>query len=214
MIRISPSFLSADFLDLRSALSSVQDEADLLHMDVMDGVFVPNISFGFPVINALSAVTVKPMDVHLMIVNPEVYALKMADIPNVGYISFHLDAAGDSCADLLEKLRAKGVKAGLAINPDIPLERLFPYLEKCDFVVIMGVYAGFGGQKYIPETTTRVRMLKDEINARGLDVEIEVDGGVKPENAGELVAAGADILVAGTAVFKSENPSAAIRAMK
>lgn len=214
MTKISPSFLAADFLDLRSSLNSIQAEADLLHMDVMDGVFVPNISFGFPVVSALSSVTSKPMDVHLMIVNPEVYALKMADIPNVGYVSFHLDAAGEKCGEILEKLRAKGVKAGLAINPDIPVENLFPYLEKCDFVVIMSVFAGFGGQKFIPETISRIKTLKDEIISRGLDVEIEVDGGVKPENAGELVAAGADILVAGTAVFKAENPSAVIKAMK
>lgn len=214
MIRISPSFLAADFLDLRSALHAVQDEADLLHMDVMDGVFVPNISFGFPVINALSAVAKKPMDVHLMIVNPETYALRIADIPNVGYVSFHLDAAGDSCDEILEKLHAKGVKAGLAINPDIPVEQLFPYLDKCDFIVIMGVYAGFGGQKYIPETTQRVMRIKEEILSRGLNVEIEVDGGVKPENAKDLMDAGADILVAGTAVFKAENPSAVIKAMR
>lgn len=206
--------LAADFLDLRLSVSSVADEADLLHMDVMDGVFVPNISFGYPVLNAVSSMKSKPMDVHLMIVDPEENALKVAEIPGVGYVSFHLDAAGQKAPFILEKLRAKGVKAGLAINPDIPVDKLFPYLDRCDFVVMMGVFAGFGGQKYIPETTQRVKMLKDEIIARGLNVEIEVDGGIKPDNAGELIAAGADILVAGTAVFKSENPSATIRAMK
>lgn len=214
MAKIAPSFLAADFLDLRSALNSVQGESDLLHMDVMDGVFVPNISFGYPVINALSAIATKPMDVHLMITDPEANALKIAGNPAVGYVSFHLNAAGENASSILEQLRAKGVKAGLAINPDIPVKALYPYLEKCDFVVIMGVYAGFGGQRFIPETTERVRELKREIVSRSLNVEIEVDGGVKPDNAHELKEAGADILVAGTAVFKAENPSAVIRAMK
>ena len=212
-MKIAPSLLSADFLRLDKDVEMVNHYADLFHIDVMDGVFVPNISFGFPVVNAVASKAEKPMDVHLMIVRPENYARKFADIPAVGMVSFHLDAC-DKADALLEDIRSKGVKAGLVINPDIPVERLFPYLEHCDFVLLMSVFAGFGGQKFIEATYSRVRTLRDEIRRRRLNVEIEVDGGVSPSNSHLLEDAGADILVVGSAVFGAADPAKVISLMR
>lgn len=213
MAKVAPSFLSADFLNLDRDVRRIGDISDYLHLDVMDGVFVPNISFGFPVVQAISASARKPLDVHLMIVNPEKYAPKFAQIPGVEMVSFHLEAC-ENPAELLSQLRSLGVKAGLVINPDVPVERLFPYLESCDFVLLMSVFAGFGGQKFIEDTYERVAALKSEILSRGLNVEIEVDGGVGLQNAGRLKELGVDILVAGTAVFKAEDPAAVISELR
>lgn len=213
MVRIAPSLLAADFLHLHKAVDIVNEYADIFHLDVMDGVFVPNISVGFPVLDAVAKVAEKPIDVHLMIVNPEKYALKFASVPNVGMVSFHLNAC-DAPEALLGQLRSAGVKAGLVINPDIEVSELFPYLEHCDFVLLMSVFAGFGGQKFIEDTYSRISELKNEINRRGLSVEIEVDGGVSGANAGKLTDAGADILVAGTSVFASDDPAGAISSMR
>lgn len=212
-MKIAPSLLSADFLGLGKDVEMVNRYADLFHVDVMDGVFVPNISFGFPIVNAVAAKAEKPLDVHLMIVHPEKYALKFAEIPAVGMVSFHLEACSEPHA-LLDALRSKGVKAGLVINPDIPVERLFPHLEHCDFILLMSVFAGFGGQKFIEGTFSRVRTLRDEISRRKLNIEIEVDGGVSPVNSAALKDAGADILVAGSAVFGAQNPGKVISMMR
>lgn len=212
-MKIAPSILSADFLHLAKAVEIVDNNADLYHVDVMDGVFVPNISFGFPIVEALSPVACKPMDVHLMITDPERYALKFAQIKGVEMVSFHLDACKDPGA-LLDALRASGVKAGLAINPNIPVESLFPYLERCDFIVLMSVYAGYGGQKFIEDSYGRLKSLKDAIAERGLATEVEIDGGVNAKNARNLADAGADILVAGSFVFGSADPAAAIAAIR
>lgn len=213
MIKIAPSLLAADFLNLGDASRLVNQNADLFHMDVMDGVFVPNISFGFPVVKAVSKIATKPLDVHLMITHPEKYALKFAEIPGVSMVSFHLNACEEP-VKLLEDLRSCGVKAGLVINPDIDVQALFPYLEHCDFVMLMSVFAGFGGQKFIPETIERVTALKKEITSRNLDMEIEVDGGVGTSNSAALIAAGASILVAGTSVFAAEDPGSVISELK
>lgn len=213
MTQIAPSLLAADFLNLEKAVELVNSYADLFHMDVMDGVFVPNISFGFPVVKAVAAKAEKELDVHLMITDPMNYAIKFAQIPNVGWVSFHINASPNPSA-LLVALKQEGVKAGLAINPDIPVETLYPYLDLCDFVVIMGVYAGFGGQSFIESTLDKVRAVKNEIKARGLKVLVQVDGGVKTNNARTIVDAGADILVAGTAVFAAEDPAQVIEAMR
>lgn len=213
MTLVAPSLLSADFLHLQRDVDFVNANADLFHMDVMDGVMVPNISFGFPIIKAVSKTARKPMDVHFMISKPETYVPLCFDIPNVGMISFHLEACPQPDS-LLDSIRAHGIKAGLAINPDFPLEKLYPHLEHCDFVLIMSVFAGFGGQKFIQESHSRIRQLKQEILSRNLDVMIEVDGGVNLENAGLVSASGADILVAGTAVFKAENPAEAVRIIR
>jgi ribulose-phosphate 3-epimerase len=178
----------------------------------MDGVFVPNISFGFPVIEAISKKSEKPLDVHLMIIDPENYVERFAKV-GAEMISFHLNATKDPSA-VLKQIRSYGVKAGLVINPDIPVESLFPYLAEADFILLMSVFAGFGGQKFIEETYDRVRVLKAEIDRQGLDIPIQVDGGVSASNAAALVDAGATILVAGSAVFKAEDPAAVIAAMR
>ena len=209
---IAPSMLSADFLHLEKDVEMVNRYADIFHLDIMDGVFVPNLSYGFPIVEAIARRAEKPMDVHLMIVQPERYVDRFAAI-GANMISFHLNATENPSA-VLAQIRNHCVGAGLVINPDIPVEELYPYLKECDFVMLMGVYAGFGGQKYIPETTQRIRSLKDEFVRQGLDVKIEVDGGVTPENVSEIVGAGVDIVVAGSAVFKSSDPAAVIDGMR
>lgn len=212
MILIAPSMLAADFLHLEKDIETVNKYADIFHLDVMDGAFVPNISFGFPVIEAIAGKAEKPMDVHLMIIEPEKYVDRFAGV-GAAMISFHLNASKDPEA-LLKHIRSLGVKAGLVINPDIPVEDLFPYLKDADYVLLMSVYAGFGGQKFIEATYDRIRTLKAEIIRQGLDIKIEVDGGVSASNAAALAEAGAEIFVAGSAVFKSEDPAAVIAAMR
>ena len=204
--------LAADFLHLEKDVEIVNRYADIFHLDVMDGVFVPNISFGFPVIEAIAGKAEKPMDVHLMIVEPEKYVERFAKL-GVSMISFHLNATSDPSA-VLKQIRSYGVKAGLVINPDIPVESLYPYLADADFVLLMSVFAGFGGPKFIEETYDRARNLKAEIIRQGLDLELEVDGGVSTTNAKALAEAGFNILVAGSAVFKAEDPAAVIAAMR
>ena len=212
MIQIAPSMLAADFLHLEKDVETVNRYADLFHIDVMDGVFVPNISFGFPVMEAIARKAEKPLDVHLMIVEPEKYVERFAKA-GASMISFHLNATTDPSA-VLRLIRSCGVQAGLVINPDIPVESLFPYLAEADFILLMSVFAGFGGQKFIEETYERVRILKAEIDRQGLDLMLEVDGGVSAANAKALVESGFDILVAGSAVFKADDPAAVIAAMR
>ena len=204
--------LAADFLHLEKDVKLVNEYADIFHLDIMDGTFVPNISYGFPVVEAISSIAVKPLDVHLMIVNPEKYVERFAKV-GASMISFHLNATEDPAA-VLRDIRSLGVKAGLVINPDIPVESLYPYLKDADFILLMSVFAGFGGQKFIEDTYLRIRTLREEIARQGLDLPIEVDGGVGPSNAKALIEAGAEILVAGSAVFKAEDPGAVIAAMR
>ena len=204
--------LAADFLHLEKDVQLVNKYADLFHLDIMDGIFVPNISYGFPVGEAISKIAEKPLDVHLMIINPENYIERFAKV-GTAMLSFHLNAT-DKPAEALQQIRENGMKAGLVINPDLPVESLFPYLHLCDYVLLMSVFAGFGGQKFIEDTYERIRTLKAEIERQGLDISIEVDGGVSPENAQALIAAGAEILVAGSAVFKAEDPSEVIASMR
>ena len=212
MILIAPSMLAADFLHLEKDVEMVNKHADMFHLDIMDGTFVPNISYGFPVVEAIATIATKPLDVHLMIVHPEKYIERFARI-GVSMLSFHLNAT-DKPAQTLLHIRETGMKAGLVINPDMPVESLYPYLHLCDHIILMSVYAGFGGQKFIEETYERISTLKAEIDRLGLSVKIEVDGGVCPENAGKLIAAGAEILVAGSAVFKSDDPSTTVSLLR
>lgn len=204
--------LAADFLHLAKDVELVNKYADLFHLDIMDGTFVPNISYGFPVVEAIAGAAAKPLDVHLMIVHPEKYIERFARI-GVSMLSFHLNAT-DKPAQTLLHIREAGMKAGLVINPDMPVESLYPYLHLCDHVILMSVYAGFGGQKFIEDTFGRIRILKAEIDRMGLDVKIEIDGGVSPLNAARLIDAGAEILVAGSSVFKSDDPASVIEAMR
>lgn len=216
MIQIAPSMLSADFLHLEKDVEMVNGCADIFHLDIMDGVLVPNISYGFPVIEAIAKKAVKPMDAHLMIVHPEKYFERFAKT-GVKMMSFHLEAAdrdGNDPAEMLDMIKSYGIKAGLAINPDIAPERVFPYLEKADYILVMSVFAGFGGQKFIEATYDRIRAIKSEISRIGSCCKIEVDGGVSPSNASALAAAGAEILVAGSAVFKAEDPASTVEAMR
>lgn len=213
---LAPSILSADFLHLEKDIRLVNDHADIIHFDVMDGTLVPNISFGFPVLDAVARIAEKPMDAHLMIINPDKYFERCAKA-GVSMLSFHLEAARKarkSPARLLDKVRSLGMKAGLAINPDIPVEDVFPYLDHADYILVMSVFAGFGGQKLVPATYDRVKAVKAEIVRRGLDCLVQIDGGADEFNAASLFDAGVDIVVAGSAVFKSPDPVATIAVMK
>ena len=209
---IAPSVLSADFGDLRQDIEMLnRSEAEWIHVDVMDGTFVPNISFGFPVMVPLKKYATKPLDVHLMIVHPEKYVERFCDA-GAWSVGFHLEAVDDPLP-ILQLIRNKGVRTCLTINPDIDVKRLDPYLGEVDMVLLMSVFAGFGGQKFIPETMDKLRYVRQQINERGLKTLVEIDGGVNIDNARELFDAGADVLVAGSAVFNAPSPEDAIHQM-
>lgn len=210
---IAPSILAADFLHLYRDVETVNACADLFHLDIMDGTFVPNISFGFPVVEAIAREARKPLDVHLMIVHPEKYVERFAKV-GASMISFHYEAALDENDSIIDLIHSFNVKAGIVINPDCPVESIFPYLGKVDFVLLMSVFAGFGGQKFIEGTFDRIRAVRAELDRIGSPALIEVDGGVTPGNAAALGEAGVDILVAGSAVFRAQDPASAVAAMR
>lgn len=212
MIQIAPSMLAADFLHLEKDVELVNEHADLFHLDIMDGTFVPNISYGFPIVEAIARKATKPLDAHLMIVHPEKYVDRFAKV-GVNMLSFHLNAV-DNAGQVLAQIRAAGMKPGLAINPDIPVEKLYPYLDQCDYIVLMSVFAGFGGQKFIEATYQRLAAVKAEVKRQDVSCLIQVDGGVSAANSTKLIRHGADILVAGSAVFKAEDSAEVIRSMR
>ena len=210
---LSVSMLSADFGHLERDVSLVnQSPADWFHLDIMDGVFVPNISYGFPVIEAMAKYGQKSLDAHLMIVDPDRYIARFHQI-GVDFLSVHYEA----CTHLhrtLQSIRKLNMKAGVALNPHTPVALLSDILEDTDYVLLMSVNPGFGGQKFIPQTLHKVAQLKEMIEKRGLSCIIEVDGGVDMENAPMLIKAGADVLVAGHALFKDGDVVGAIGAFK
>ena len=214
MTLIAPSLLAADFLHLEKDVELVNEYADLFHLDIMDGVFVPNISYGFPVVDAIARKARKPLDVHLMIVHPEKYVERFVKA-GAQYISFHYEAAREESEAIIGQIQSLGAKAGIVINPDCPVEAIYPLLPKVDYVVIMSVYAGFGGQKFIPESLERAKRVREKLDRLGLrNIPVEMDGGVGPANAADVIRAGVEILVAGSAVFKSENPRETIEALR
>ena len=210
---VAPSLLAADFLHLDSELNMLNAHADWIHLDVMDGTFVPNISFGFSVIDALKGKAAKPLDAHLMVVHPERWFERLA-ADGVSYVSFHQEAAGRRTGPNIDAIHALGMKAGVAVNPDIPVQKLYPYIGRADFFLIMSVFAGFGGQKFIYESLDRIALLKAEMERRGAVVPIEVDGGVSMSNASALKDSGAQVLVAGSSVFTSPDPAGVISALR
>ena len=213
MTIIAPSLLASDFLRLGEESKMLNEsEADWFHLDVMDGRFVPNISFGLPVIAAIRKSTTKVCDVHLMIEEPERYA---EDFKKAGadILSVHLEA----CRHLhrnLQQIRSLGMKAGVALNPHSPVEAIYDMLDEIDLVCIMSVNPGFGGQKFIPQTMQKIKNLRERIDSNKLSTLIEIDGGVTLENAKAIVDAGAHVLVAGNTVFSSPDPKATIKALK
>jgi ribulose-phosphate 3-epimerase len=213
MIKIAPSILSADFSRLGEDIQAVdQAGADYIHVDVMDGHFVPNITIGPLVVDALRKVTDKPLDVHLMIENPDLYIPEFARA-GADIITVHQEAV-PHLHRTVQLIKSLGKKAGVSLNPATPVETLDVILDELDLVLIMSVNPGFGGQSFIPSALDKIRALRRRIMQRGLATELEVDGGVKIDNIGEVVAAGADVLVAGSAIFNTGDYAATIRALR
>ena len=202
---ISPSILAADFGNLQSICEMInRSRAEWIHIDVMDGVFVPNISFGFPVLEAVKRHCRKLIDVHIMIVQPEKYVKRFAQA-GAEMLTFHYEAA-ENPQQIIDLIRAEGIKVGITVNPDVPVSVLAPYIDKVDMVLLMSVFAGYGGQKFMEETYARIDELKALIDSKNPDCLIEIDGGVNLENAPQLFQHGANVLVAGSTVFNAPDP--------
>ena len=212
MIKVSPSVLTADFLTLSDSIKKLEDAGvDMLHLDVMDGIFVPNISFGNPVIKSIKAHTKLPLDVHLMIDRPHRYIEDFARYADL--LGFHYEAGSDN-AELLKKIRELGCKSCITIKPATKAEEIFGLLPLCDMVLVMSVEPGFGGQKFMPEALDKIRAIKAECERQNLSVDIEVDGGINAETAPQAVAAGANVLVAGNYIFSADDMGAKVKEIK
>jgi len=212
-VRIAPSILAADFSALGEEIATAErGGADLIHVDVMDGHFVPNITIGPPVVRAIKRVTSLPLDVHLMIADPARYLTTFADA-GADFLSVHVEATPHLHKTLTE-IKKLGVQAGVALNPSTPESVLNEIAAEVDFILVMSVNPGFGGQKFIPQTLTKIVAIQDILEKAKNEVPIEVDGGISQSNAGDVVAAGADMLVAGSAIFGSPDPSQAIEILR
>lgn len=213
MIKISPSILACDFTKLGEEIESIRlAGAEMAHLDVMDGIFVTNISFGLPVIESIRKSTSMFLDVHLMITKPERYIERFIDA-GADLITFHLEAT-DCPDECIEMIRSKGKMAAISVRPNTPIEAIYPYLDRCDMILVMTVEPGYGGQALIPFCLDKVKTLRDEINRRGLNIDIQVDGGINGKTAKDAVSAGANVLVAGSAVFNYEDRKAAIDSLR
>lgn len=211
--KIAPSILAADFGNLSRDCEIIdKSNADWLHLDVMDGLFVPNISFGMPIVSSIRKITKKPLDVHLMIIKPERYIDKFIEIGS-DILTVHIEATMEM-DNILDKIKKSSIKSGIAINPDTPINKLEDYINKVDLICLMGVHAGFGGQKFIEKTFDRLIELKGLINLKDSSTLIEIDGGVDNFNSQKLKSLGADILVAGSYIFKSPDINNAIDSLK
>lgn len=212
MIKISPSVLTSDFLNLKEDIKKLEDAGvDMLHLDVMDGAFVPNISFGVPVIKSIKAHSNLPLDVHLMIDKPHRYIEDFAKYAD--YLGFHYEAGSDN-EELLRKIRELGCKSCITIKPCTDAEEIFNLLPLCDMVLVMSVEPGFGGQKFMPSALSKLEKLSAEAKKQGLEIELEVDGGINGETAPDAVKAGATVLVAGNYIFSAENMAERVTTIK
>lgn len=212
MVKLSPSVLTSDFLTLKEIIPQFEASGvDMLHLDVMDGIFVPNISFGVPVIKSIKKHTNIPLDVHLMIDRPHRYIKEFAEVAD--WLGFHYEAGSD-VAGLLKEIRALGCRSCLTIKPATAPEEIFEYLPLCDMVLVMSVEPGFGGQKFMPNSLPKLKVLKAEAERQGLDIELEIDGGINAETAPLAVEAGATVLVAGNYIFSAEDIPATVKTIK
>ena len=211
-VKLAPSMLNADFRDLARAIAQVEGLADVIHLDVMDGNFVPNITFGPLVVKAVRELTETPLDVHLMIAHPAEF---VEDFARAGadWISFHAEVTRHP-GEILGLVRNLGKRAGIVLNPQTPAERVFDYLEITDYVLVMTVMPGFGGQEIIPEALGKVGEIKEEARRQGLSLEVEVDGGVKTHNLDAVLDAGVDIVVVGSSIYSAPDPRAAAEGIR
>ena len=213
-VKIAPSILSANFAKMGEEVQSLERcGADVVHCDVMDGVFVNNITFGIKMVEDIRKVTNLPLDCHLMIVHPEKYVERFAKA-GADIITVHYEACQDNLKEVLELIKSTGVKCGAVINPDTPVDKIRDVILMCDMVLVMSVFPGFGGQKFIPSALDKLREIRAIIDESGKDIDLEIDGGVTAENVEEIKAAGANVIVAGSAVFKAEDRASMIAKLK
>lgn len=213
-VKIAPSILSADFSKMGEEVHSLeQNGADMVHCDVMDGVFVNNITFGLKMVEDIRKYTALPLDCHLMIVNPEKYVERFAKA-GADIITVHYEACKENLKNVLALIKSTGVKCGAVINPDTPVCAIKDVILDCDMVLVMSVFPGFGGQKFIPSALDKLKEIRKIIDESGKEIDLQIDGGVTEENVGEIKAAGANVIVAGSAVFKAQDRAAIIEKLK